>query len=58
MEFPAKKLIKIHLIDGAFYAYYFSKNYIVWYRIRQDNSKFTVSFPGKTGVVGWSDGAG
>ena len=29
------------------YAYYFSKIYIVFCRIRYENTKFTVSFPGK-----------
>ena len=28
-------------------AFYFSKVHILCYRIRQDNTKFTVSFPGK-----------
>ena len=29
------------------YVYYFSKIYIVRYRMRQENTKFTISFPGK-----------
>ena len=33
---------------GHAYAYYFSKICIVYYRIRQENTKFTVLFSGKT----------
>ena len=51
MEFHKKKKKKTHLkynkLIGQAYAYYFSKIYTVYYRIRQVNTKFTVSFPGK-----------
>ena len=43
-----KKLIKMYLVHGHACAYHFSKIYIVCYRIRQENTKFTVLFPGKT----------
>ena len=48
-NFMKKKNIKIYLLDGACLCILFQcKDYIVCYRIRQENTKCTVSFPGKT----------
>ena len=44
------KLIKIYLIEGHAYAYHLSKVYIIYYRIRQENTKFIVLLLEKNNV--------
>ena len=41
-----KNSLKYILSIGHAYAYYFSKIFIKFYRIRQENTNLTVSFPG------------
>ena len=53
MEFHEEKKIKlkihVHFMDGAcVWVFYLSKIYLVYYIIRQENTKFAVSFPSKT----------